>query len=185
MMVRQQIVHSIYPEPIMTTSQILLEDFDSEMAGTRKTLERIPEDNKDYKPHDKSMVCGRLAMHVATLPLFAKYILTEPSMDLMNNTMPKTDLTFLTRDTTLATFDAAVIEARKALSEASDADLAIPWKFTFGDHLISNESRSRTYRSMFFNHLIHHRAQLGVYLRLNDIPVPGLYGPSADEPFKS
>ena len=168
----------------MTTAELLLEDFDAEMAGTRKTLERIPEEKPDYKPHDKSMACGRLAMHVATLPLFAKYILTEPGMDLANNNLGKTDLTFRTRDILLATFDSAVNDARKALASASDEDLAALWKFSFGEHLLSNVSRSKTYRQMFFNHLIHHRAQLGVYLRLNDCPVPGLYGPSADEPFQ-
>jgi uncharacterized damage-inducible protein DinB len=169
----------------MTTAELLLEDFDAEMAGTRKTLERIPEEKPDYKPHDKSMACGRLAMHVATLPVFAKYIITEPGMDMANSTLPKTDLTFRTRDILLATFDSAVNDARKALTAASDGDLAALWKFSFGEQVISNASRSKTYRQMFFNHLIHHRAQLGVYLRLNDCPVPGLYGPSADEPFKT
>jgi uncharacterized damage-inducible protein DinB len=167
----------------MTTSQLLLEDFDTEMAGTRKLLERIPEDKPDYKPHDKSMACGRLAMHVAHLPTFAKYILTEPGMDMANSKLPHPDLTFRTRAAMLAEFDAAAAEARKALAAASDADLAAKWKFSFGEHVILDEPRSKTYRLMFFNHLIHHRAQLGVYLRLNDLPVPGLYGPSADEPF--
>jgi uncharacterized damage-inducible protein DinB len=165
------------------TAAELLEDFDAEMAGTRKILERLPEDG-DYKPHEKSMPSGRLAMHVAGLPLFAKYIMITPEMDLTNNPMPKADMTYRTRDLTLATFDSNVIEARKAISAASELDLATTWKFGFGDRVISNETRSRTYRIMFFNHLIHHRAQLGVYLRLNDLPVPGLYGPSADEPFQ-
>ncbi len=164
------------------TAAELLEDFDAEMAGARKTLERLPED-PEYKPHEKSMPCGRLAMHVATLPTFAKYIVTEPGMDLANNNLAKLDMTYRGRDTTLATFDSNVVEARKAIAAASEADLAATWKLGFGDRLISNESRSRTYRIMFFNHLIHHRAQLGVYLRLNNLPVPGLYGPSADEPF--
>ena len=168
----------------MTTSELLLEDFDAEMAGTRKTLERVPDDNPDYKPHEKSFTFGKLAMHVATLPLFAKSILATPSLDMANPTGPRPDMTFRTREILLATFDSAAADARKALAAASDEDLAATWKFSFGDHVISNESRSKTYRLMFFNHLIHHRAQLGVYLRLNDIPVPGLYGPSADEPFK-
>ena len=169
----------------MTTSQLLLEDFDTEMAGTRKLLERIPdsEGKADYKPHDKSMAMGRLAMHVAHLPVFAKYILTEPGMDMANSKLPHPDLTFRTRAAMLAEFDAAAAETRKALAAASDADLAAKWKFSFGEHVILDESRSKTYRLMFFNHLIHHRAQLGIYLRLNDLPVPGLYGPSADEPF--
>src|ERR1700712_756023 len=145
----------------MTTSELLLQDFDAEMSGTRKTLERIPEDKSDYKPHEKSMVCGKLAMHVAALPLFAKYILTEPGMDMANSTLPRADLTFHSREAMLATFDTYAAEARKALAAASDEDLAATWKFSFGDHPISNVSRSLTYRLMFFNHLIHHRAQLG------------------------
>ena len=164
----------------MTTSAILLEDFDAEMASTRRLLERIPE-TPDYKPHDKSMPCGRLAMHVATLPCFGNVILTTPGMDMAATSWP--DMTFTTRDNLLATFDANAAETRKALAAASDADLAANWKFSFGEKVISDRPRSITYRLMFFNHLIHHRAQLGVYLRLNEIPVPGLYGPSADEPF--
>jgi len=167
----------------MTTSELLLEDFDAEMANTRKLLERIPE-TPDYKPHTKSMPCGKLAMHVASLPLFGSYILLDPSMDLAAPIRPHVDLSFTTRDHLLATFDSSAAAARTALVAASDEDLAATWRFSFGDHVILNESRAKTYRLMFFNHLIHHRAQLGVYLRLNDIPVPGLYGPSADEPFK-
>lgn len=167
----------------MTTAQLLLEDFDAEMVGTRKTLERLPEE-PEYKPHEKSMALGKLAMHVATLPLFAKYILTEPGMDMANSDLARADMVFRTRDIALATFDSMAADARKALVATSDEDLAATWKFSFGDYLISNDSRSKTYRLMFFNHLIHHRAQLGIYLRLNDLPVPGLYGPSADEPFK-
>lgn len=105
-------------------------------------------------------------------------------MDLANPTHAREDITFRTTDLLLTTFDTAAASARKALAAASDEQLAQPWKFSFGDRVISNDTRSKTYRNMFFNHLIHHRAQLGVYLRLNEIPVPGLYGPSADEPFK-
>jgi uncharacterized damage-inducible protein DinB len=168
----------------MTTAELLLEDFDSEMAGTRKTLERTPEENPDYKPHEKSFTMGKLAMHVATLPKFATYILTDPGMDMANPTHERMDMTFRTREFLLATFDAAANELRTTLAAATDEQLAAKWPFQFGDHMVLNESRSKTYRLMFFNHLIHHRAQLGVYLRLNDVPVPGLYGPSADEPFK-
>jgi uncharacterized damage-inducible protein DinB len=168
----------------MTTADILLQDFDIEMASTRRTLERVPEDNPDYKPHEKSFNFGKLAMHVATLPAFGKIILTTPSMDMANPSHEFPDNTFRTRDIMLATFDAAANEARAALAASSDADLAQPWKFSFGDHVISDSPRSLAYRHMFFNHLLHHRAQLCVYLRMNDIPVPGLYGPSADEPFK-
>jgi len=168
----------------MTTAELLLQDFDHEMAGVRKTLERIPEANPDYKPHEKSMAMGRLAMHVATLPSFGKYIMTESGMDLQNTKLPHPDMTFKSRADLLAQFDKHAAEARAALAKASDEELAQPWKFSFGEHLISHDSRSLTYRTMFFNHLIHHRAQLGVYLRLNNEKVPGLYGPSADEPFQ-
>jgi uncharacterized damage-inducible protein DinB len=167
----------------MTTAEMLLQDFDIEMASARRVLERVPEDKPDFKCHDKSMSLGKLAMHVATLPVFGKNILTTPSMDMAAPGQAWPDMTFRTRDITLATFDAAASEARAALAARSDADLAGPWKFSFGDRVISNNPRSLSYRLLFFNHMIHHRAQLSVYLRLNDIPVPGLYGPSADEPF--
>jgi uncharacterized damage-inducible protein DinB len=127
---------------------------------------------------------GKLAMHVATLPVFGKTILTTPSLDLANPTRQWPDMTFRSRENVLATFDAAAAEARAALAAASDADLATAWKFSFGDKVLSDGPRSLAFRHMFFNHLIHHRAQLGVYLRMNDVPVPGIFGPSADEPFK-
>ena len=168
----------------MTTSEILLQDFDIEMAGTRKTLERIPEAEPAYVPHSKSMPMGRLAMHVATMPLFGKYLLTDEGMDLAAPTHPQESLEFTTTANLLAAFDKNVAACRTSLAAATDESLARPWKFSYGEHLISNDSRSLSYRRMFFNHLLHHRAQLGVYLRLNDLPVPGLYGPSADEPFK-
>jgi uncharacterized damage-inducible protein DinB len=166
----------------MTTAEVLLQDFDIEMASTRRTLERVPEDKSEYKPHAKSFMLGKLAVHVATLPQFGTTILTTPSMDMATAKWP--EKIFVSREKLVADFDALSAEARTALAAASDADLAAPWKFSFGDKVISDEPRSLAFRHMFFNHLIHHRAQLGVYLRLNDVPVPGVYGPSADEPFK-
>ncbi len=167
----------------MTTAELLLQDYDIEMAGTRRVLERIPENLPDFKCHEKSTPLGKLAMHVATLPTFGKTILTTPSLNMADPSHKWPDQTFSTRDHALATFDAAAKDTRAALAALSDAELAEPWKFSFGDHIISNTARSLAFRHMSFNHLIHHRAQLAVYLRLNDIPVPGLYGPSADEPF--
>jgi uncharacterized damage-inducible protein DinB len=167
----------------MTTAEILLQDYDIEMASARRILERIPEDLPDFKCHDKSMPLGKLAMHVATLPTFGEKILTTPSMDMADPNHKWPDMTFHTRDHALATFDTTSKKCRASLTASSDATLAEPWKFSFGDHVISDSARSLAYRHMFFNHLLHHRAQLSVYLRLNDIPVPGLYGPSADEPF--
>jgi uncharacterized damage-inducible protein DinB len=167
----------------MTTAEILLQDYDIEVAMTRRVLESIPEDKPDFKCHDKSMPLGILAMHVASLPVFGKTILTTPSLNMADPGHKWPDNTFTTREQTLATFNANAADCRAALASLSDAQLAEPWKFSFGDHVISNSPRSLAYRHMCFNHLIHHRAQLSVYLRLNDIPVPGLYGPSADEPF--
>lgn len=166
----------------MSTAEILLQDYDAEMRNTRRVLERIPE-NPEYKCHDKSMPLGRLAMHVATLPAFGKTILTTPGLDMAAPNEPRPDFTFHGREATVATFDKNAAEARAALASLSDAQLAEPWKFSFGENVLGNVPRSQSYRQYFFNHLLHHRAQLSVYLRLNDIPVPGLYGPSADEPF--
>ena len=167
----------------MTTAEVLLLDYDSEIASTRRVLERLPDDKPEYKCHDKSMPLGRLAMHVATLPMFGKIILTTPGMDMADPNQKFPALTWSNHTEALAAFDKAASETRAALASLSDAQLAEPWKFAFGEHVIANAPRSASYRSFFFNHLLHHRAQLSVYLRLNDIPVPGLYGPSADEPF--
>ena len=142
----------------MSTAGFLLEDFDIEISNTRRTLERVPNDKTDWVPHPKSMPLGKLAMHCATLPHFGFYILEDDGMDMANSE-----------------------RRRAALAAASDEHLAKVWPFSFGEHIISSVPRSKTFRLMCLNHLIHHTAQLGVYLRLNDIPVPALYGPSADE----
>jgi uncharacterized damage-inducible protein DinB len=167
----------------MTTAELLLQDYDMEMAMTRLTLERVPEDNPEFKCHEKSMALGKLAMHVATLPIFGKAILTTESMDMANPATKWPDMTFRTREIMVATFDAAANEARAALARSSDEELAAVWKLSFGERVFSDGPKSLAFRHLFFNHLIHHRAQLGVYLRLNNVPVPGVYGPSADEPF--
>ncbi len=163
----------------MTIAEILLQDFDVEMKGTRTTLERIPTDKPDFKCHDKSMPMGRLAVHVATLPRFGTTVLTTDVLDLAATQFPT--LVFESREKLLADFDALAAEARGHLVSSTDEHLQKNWKLAWGDKVIADAPRSALYRSMFFNHLIHHRAQLGVYLRLNDVPVPPLYGPSADD----
>ncbi|HTH54220.1 MAG TPA: DinB family protein [Edaphobacter sp.] len=165
----------------MKISDQLLEDFDFEVSNTRRTLERVPEGQNAWKCHNKSMEMGRLAMHCSTLPLFGSYILLDDGMDMANPKRSRFPLEFTTREAALQQLDASAKECRDALAAASDEALSTPWRFSFGEHLISEMSRSATYRMMFFNHMVHHTAQLGVYLRLNDIPVPALYGPSADE----
>ncbi len=163
----------------MTIAEILLQDFDNEMKGTRTTLERVPENNPDFKCHDKSMPMGRLAVHVATLPRFGITILTTDELDLAASKFPS--MVFESREKLLADFDAVAAEARAALAKSTDEDLQKNWKLSWGDKTIADAPRSLLYRSMFFNHIIHHRAQLGVYLRLNNVPVPPLYGPTADD----
>ncbi|NYF81146.1 DinB family protein [Granulicella arctica] len=165
----------------MTIAEILLQDFDIEISNTRRTLERVPEDQNDFKCHDKSMPLGKLAMHCATLPLFGYYIVEDEGMDMAAPKRPHIPLVFTTREAALQQLDEAAAKCRASLAAASDEHLSAPWKFSYGEMLISNVPRSLTFRQLFFNHMVHHTAQLGVYLRLNDIPVPALYGPSADE----
>jgi uncharacterized damage-inducible protein DinB len=165
----------------MTISDILLQDFDIEISNTRRTLERVPEGKNDFKCHDKSMPLGKLAMHCATLPLFGYYLLEDDSMDLAAPKRQHVPLVFTTTEAALKQLDESAAQCRASLAAASDESLSQPWKFSYGEQLISNNPRSLCFRQMFFNHLVHHTAQLGVYLRLNDIPVPSLYGPSADE----
>ncbi len=165
----------------MTTAELLLQDFDSEMSNTRRTLERVPDDKPGFRPHEKSMPMGRLAMHCATLPLFGVYLIEDDGMDLAASRHPQSDLNFTSREQCLKQFDENAAKCRAALAAATDNHLATHWRFSFGEQLLSNDPRSLSFRRMFFNHLIHHVAQLGVYLRLNGVPVPALYGPSADE----
>ncbi len=165
----------------MTIAEILLQDYDVEISNTRRTLERVPEDKPDWVPHPKSMKMGKLAMHCASLPNFGHYILEEDGMDVASSKRPKPNLTFTTREGCLQQLAESSAKCRAAIAKASNEHLAALWKFSFGEQVISQNPRSMTFRTMCFDHLIHHTAQLGVYLRLNDIPVPGLYGPSADE----
>lgn len=164
----------------MTISEILLEDFDMEIGMTRRILAAVPVDIPDYKPHEKSMPLGKLAMHVATLPRLGTTVLTTPNLDLTTAEWPP--LTLVSSEQPLHDFDTLAAEARAALGGGGDADLQHIWKFSYGAYVISEGTRSCTFRHIFFSHMIHHRAQLGVYLRLNNLAVPGVYGPSADEP---
>jgi uncharacterized damage-inducible protein DinB len=163
----------------MTIAEILLQDFDTEMKGTRTTLERVPEGNPDFKCHEKSMPMGYLAVHVATLPKFGITILTTDVLDMAVQKFPSME--FESREKLLSDFDALSAEARGILAGATDEHLKKNWKLAWGERVFADAPRSILYRTMFFNHLIHHRAQLGVYLRLNDVPVPSLYGPTADD----
>ncbi len=162
----------------MAISQALLPEFDQEMANTRKTLERVPDGKFDWKPHDKSGTTGWLAGHLATLPMLASMALAQDSFDITTRpTPPKMG----TRAELLSVFDKTAAEARKALAAASDQHLMKPWSLLNGKQTIFTLPRIAVLRTFFLNHLIHHRGQFTVYLRLNNIPVPAIYGPSADE----
>jgi uncharacterized damage-inducible protein DinB len=162
----------------MPLNQMLLPEFDQEMASTRKLLERVPDGKMDFKPHEKSMALGRLASHVAEMPGWAKVTLTTELLELEPGQQP-----FLasTRKEILETFDKNVAEAREALSAASDQDFGKTWTLRMGGKDFLAMPRIAVLRGMVMNHMIHHRAQLGVYLRLNGVEIPGMYGPSADE----
>jgi uncharacterized damage-inducible protein DinB len=163
----------------MTIAEVLLMDYDIEAKSTRTTLERVPAHLADFKPHEKSMPMGRLAMHVATLPRFATSILTVEKMDLADKKFPS--YIFESTEAAVHTFEQASSELRDTLKRQSDADLERNWTMTFGDKTIADAPRLLLFRTMFLNHQVHHRAQLGVYLRLNNLPVLPLYGPSADD----
>jgi uncharacterized damage-inducible protein DinB len=167
----------------MTIADLLLQDYDTEISNTRRTLERVPEDRPEWAPHEKSMKLGKLAMHCATLPVFGQYILEDDSMDVAdpNPKRKHPDLTFTTRAAALSRLEKAASACRAALAASTDDHLSAPWTLSYGEHVLFTGARSQAWRIMCFNHLIHHAAQLGVYLRLLDIPVPALYGPSADE----
>lgn len=166
----------------MSIAQSLLPEFDHEMATTRKMLEVVPEGRNDWKPHDKSMTLGRLAGHVAELPGWGQVTLEETELDFAPVGKPAFKPgVFTTRAETLKTFDAAVTATRAALMKASDADLMVNWTLKSGGNTLLSMPRIAVLRSFVLNHIVHHRAQLGVYLRLNDVAIPGSYGPSADE----
>ena len=158
----------------------LLAEYDHEMATTRKLIERVPLDKLAWKPHDKSMSLGGLAMHLANLPTWAATILDEKSFDLAA-APPNLDEPASTTDI-LQHFDRSRASARAALDK-SDAEFDALWTLKRGGFEIFTLPRIAAFRSFVLSHLIHHRGQLSVYLRLNDVAVPAIYGPSADEGF--
>ncbi len=166
----------------MPINQGLLGEFDQEMANTRKTLERVPEDKFGWKPHPKSGTMIWLAGHVAQIPGWAKETMERDSLDIAPPGQPPAQPEIpRSRKDLLERFDRGVAAGRAALSSASDDHLMKPWSLLSGGKTIFTMPRIVVFRGFVMNHLIHHRAQLGVYLRLNDIPVPAIYGPSADE----
>ena len=166
----------------MKLSDALLPEFDQEMANTRKTLERVPDDKLSWKPHQKSFAMGALATHIANMVGWTVDTIQKDSFDVAPAGAPPTPAPpAKSRQELLDTFDKNAVAARAAIAGASDEHFLKPWSLLAGGKTLFTMPRIACIRSFVMNHTIHHRAQLGVYLRLNDIPVPSIYGPSADE----
>jgi uncharacterized damage-inducible protein DinB len=165
----------------MAISEGILNEFDHEMKTTRKTLERMPEGKPDWKPHAKSMPLGRLSGHLAELVGFGTMIVQTDGMDFAQRPAGQKPLVAESRKQVLEVFDQKAAEARAAIAAASDEHWLKPWKLSRGEQVFYKGPRIGALRAMMMNHIIHHRAQLGVYYRMNDVPVPATYGPSADE----
>jgi uncharacterized damage-inducible protein DinB len=163
----------------MSIAQSLIPEFDYEMANTRKTLERVPEDKLEFRPDPKSMPLGRLAGHIAEMVNWGAVTLQTDSLDLGDGSFQPFSPT--KRDQLLAEFDKNVAAARSELEKATDAQMMQNWSLIFGGKPMLSMPRVAVVRTMVLNHIIHHRAQLTVYYRMNGVPVPALYGPSADE----
>lgn len=166
----------------MTISDALLPEFDQEMALTRTTLARCPEEKFGWKPHVKSMSMGALATHIANTCGWAVDTITKDSFDVAPpGAPPYKEDPVTSQQELLERFDKNVAAARAAIAGATDDHFMKPWSLLAGGQALFTLPRIAIVRSMILSHCIHHRAQLGVYLRLNDIPVPAIYGPSADE----
>lgn len=164
----------------MTLVDALLPEFDREMGVTRRVLDRVPDTELEWRPHEKSMSIGRLAEHLTELAGWSSAVLKETSLDAAGSKTEGQEAP-VTRDALVALFDRRVQEARAALVGRTDAELMVPWTFTFQGKEVFTLPRVAALRSFIMNHLIHHRGQLSVYLRLRNVPVPSIYGPSADE----
>lgn len=167
----------------MSTRAKLLTEFDEEFASTRKFLEAVPDDKLTWKPHEKSMELGRLAWHLATFPEWCRDTCKHDILKMTPEEGAKASGEWKTkrRSDMLAHFDADLPEARALLASLGDADMERHWKMEFAGQTFVDSPRDEVLRKWVMNHMVHHRAQLGVYFRLNNIPIPGVYGPSADE----
>ena len=162
----------------MTIAETLFSEFEQEMKTTRRMLERVPTDKGQWKPHDKSFSLGHLAQLVSWMPGWITNTLTSDSLDIGG----QPGYSYEKTETILDVFDRNVREARDAIAAATDEDMARPWSLMMGEKVLMTSPRGATARQ-HLNHLVHHRGQLSVYLRLLDVPVPSIYGPTADEPW--
>ena len=154
-------------------------DIEQELAATRRVLERLPDEQWAWRPHEKSMTLGELATHIVNVLMWQQGILTLSEFDLA--TLPTKSDPLPNRDAVLEQYDTRADEVRASLAEVDEAALGETWTLRRGDHIMMQQPRALALRTLGVSHLVHHRAQLGVYLRMLDVPVPGPYGPSADE----
>ena len=163
----------------MPLAQSLLPEFDHEMATTRTLLTCVPEAHADWKPHARSMSLGQLSSHLANVAYWGVITLQQHEFDLGISPLSPA---FESLGATLALFDARVATTRGLLVEAPDVALLVPWTLKKAGHTLFSMPRIAVFRSFVMNHMIHHRGQLSVYLRLQDVPLPAMYGPTADNP---
>ncbi len=163
----------------MNIIEQLIKELKAESVNTRKILEQVPEGKNDWKPHEKSFPLGRLAGHVAELPEWIVLVVKKDVFDIASDHFER--LNPDNKEELLAKFDEKLQLGLDALASMTPEQLEEEWTFKYGDHIITQGSRYQNVRKWALNHQIHHRAQLGVYLRLLDIPIPGTYGPSADD----
>jgi uncharacterized damage-inducible protein DinB len=163
----------------MAIRDALLPEFDHEFAGARKCLERLPADKFDFTPHPKSWPLRRLAAHVATIADWASITCEQADLDMSVKRAPSAPMNSAAE--LVARLDDVVAKGRAAIASTDDAKMMELWTLKSGDHVVFTLPRAAVLRSFVLNHLIHHRAQLTIYMRMLDVPVPGLYGPSADE----
>ena len=166
----------------MTIAEGFLASFDPEMRNTRRMLERVPDDAMEYKPHQKSMPLGRLAGHIAEMIEWGKTTVEVDEMDFRPPGAPEyVPYVPANREAVLEHFDRAVANTREAVAKTTDDAMRRDWTLLMSGNEIFKMPRIAVLQTMVLSHVIHHRAQLGVYLRMNDVPIPGMYGPSADE----
>jgi uncharacterized damage-inducible protein DinB len=164
----------------MTIAETLLPEFDRETGVTRRLLERVPEGQFDWQPHAKSMTLGRLAEHVAELSDWVGVAVTRDGFD-METPRPPDYQPARTRNALLALFDAKSAAARATLAGRTDGELLAPWSLRRDGKTLFTMPKNAVLRFFVLNHMVHHRGQLSVYLRMHDVPLPSIYGPSADE----
>jgi uncharacterized damage-inducible protein DinB len=164
----------------MPLIDVLLPEFDREMGLTRRALERVPDGQFDWKPHPTSVTLGRLAEHLTEMPLWATTALTQSGLEATTQRPPDYKPP-VTRAEVLALFDGCLKTARAGLVNKTDGELAAPWTLKNGGKEIFTMPKAGVMRNFVLNHMIHHRGQFVVYLRMLGVPVPSIYGPSGDE----